>query len=103
MPNEYNKLLLILFIILLNSTLDFIHYTITGKIRWKLIDEDGEEHKHKANQNQKPIFKHRRVIDIATVTDLQEVKNLFALGWEYKISYRATIANIPHYVLVKKE
>jgi hypothetical protein len=76
---------------------------ITGKIRWKLIDEDGEEHKHKANQNQKPIFKHRRVIDIATVTELQEVKNLFALGWEYKTSYPATIANIPHYVLVKKE
>ena len=28
----------------------------------------------KTNQNQKPIFKHRRVINIATVTDLQEVK-----------------------------
>ena len=77
--------------------------SITGKIRWKLVDENGEEHEHKTNQNQNPIFKHRRVIDIATVTDLQEVKNLFALGWDYKTSYPATIANIPHYVLVKKE
>jgi hypothetical protein len=43
------------------------------------------------------------VIDIATVTDVQEAKKLLELGWEYKTSYPATIANIPHYILVKKE
>jgi hypothetical protein len=85
----------------------------TGKINWKLIDEDGEDHRHRSNsygsdyskqqQNQRPIFKTRRLADIATVTDLQEARNLLALGWEYKTSYPATLANIPHYVLVKRE
>jgi hypothetical protein len=40
---------------------------------------------------------------ISTVTDLQEAKKLLELGWEYKTSYPATIANIPHYILVKRE
>jgi hypothetical protein len=88
----------------------------TGKINWKLIDEDGEDHRHRSNnysndysqqhqqqQNQRPVFKTRRVADIATVTDLQEARNLLSLGWEYKTSYPATLANIPHYVLVKRE
>jgi hypothetical protein len=77
---------------------------ITGKIRWKLVSENGQQHEHKSNQNyEKPFFKHRRVIDISTVTDLQEAKKLLELGWEYKTSYPATIANIPHYILVKRE
>src|SRR5919204_1635006 len=78
---------------------------ITGKIRWKLVSENGQEHEHKSNQqnNDKPLFKHRRVIDISTVTDLQEAKKLLELGWEYDTSYPATIANIPHYILVKRE
>jgi hypothetical protein len=37
------------------------------------------------------------------VTDVEEAKKLLALGWEYKTSYPATIANIPHYILVKRE
>jgi hypothetical protein len=78
---------------------------ITGKVKWKLVNEDGQQHEHKSNQqnNDKPLFKRRRVIDIATVTDLQEAKKLLELGWEYKTSYPATIANIPHYILVKRE
>jgi hypothetical protein len=80
---------------------------ITGKLRWKLVNEDGQQHEHKSNNqlqnNDKPLFKSRRVIDIAAVTDLQEVKNLLQSGWEYKTSYPATIANIPHYILVRRE
>jgi hypothetical protein len=79
---------------------------VTGKIRWKLVNEDGQQHEHKSNNqqnNDKPLFKRRRVIDISTVTDLQEAKKLLELGWEYKTSYPATIANIPHYILVKRE
>lgn len=82
----------------------------TGKISWKLINENGEQHKHKGNnqensssllQNEKPVLHHRRIVDISTVTDIEEVRKLLALGWEYKTSYPATIANTPHYVLVK--
>jgi hypothetical protein len=78
---------------------------ITGKVKWKLVNEDGQQHEHKSNQqnNDKPLFKRRRVVDISTVTDLQEAKKLLELGWEYNTSYPATIANIPHYILVKRE
>jgi hypothetical protein len=48
-------------------------------------------------------FRRRRVVDIAAVTDVVEARKLLASGWEYKTSYPATIANIPHYVLVKRE
>jgi hypothetical protein len=80
----------------------------TGKIRWKLVNDDGQQHEHKSNIQQqnydKPSsFRRRRVVDIATVTDVQEAKKLLELGWEYKTSYPATIANIPHYILVKRE
>jgi hypothetical protein len=78
---------------------------ITGKVRWKLVNEDGQQHEHKNNQSNydKPAFKRRRVVDISTVTEVQEAKKLLELGWEYNTSYPATIANIPHYVLVKRE
>jgi hypothetical protein len=78
----------------------------TGKIIWKLVNENGQQHEHKSNQQQnydKPVFKRRRVVDISTVTDLQEAKKLLELGWEYNTSYPATIANIPHYILVRRE
>jgi hypothetical protein len=82
----------------------------TGKIIWKLIDENGGEHTHKRIQDlpiDKPpsatLFKRRRVVDIVAITDVSEAKKLLASGWEYKTSYPATIANIPHYVLVKRE
>ena len=81
----------------------------TGKISWKLIDENGVKHKHKFVQDL-PIdksaatsFRRRRVADIAAVTDVLEARKLLASGWEYKTSYPATIANIPHYILVKRE
>jgi len=77
---------------------------ITGKISWKLVTGNGEEHKHKNYQSdKKPVFKHRRIVDISAITDLEEAKKLLALGWEYKTSYPATIAKIPHYILVKGE
>ena len=85
---------------------------VTGKISWKLIDENGEQHKHKSNnqddysssnRNEKPVSQRRRVVDISTVTDVEEASKLLSSGWEYKTSYAATIANIPHYVLVKRE
>ena len=77
----------------------------TGKVRWKLVNEDGQQHVHKSNNQNydKPVFKRRRVIDIATVTDVQEAKKLLELGWEHNTSYPATIANIPHYILVRRE
>ncbi|PWU78732.1 MAG: hypothetical protein DLM72_21025 [Candidatus Nitrosopolaris wilkensis] len=82
----------------------------TGIIMWKLIDDNGVEHKHKFVQDL-PIdkspaatsFRRRRVVDVAAVTDVVELKKLLALGWEYKTSYPATIANIPHYIMVKRE
>jgi hypothetical protein len=77
---------------------------ITGKISWKLVTANGEEHKHKNYQSdKKPVFKHRRIVDISAITDLEEAKKLLALGWEYKTSYPATIAKIPHCILVKGE
>jgi hypothetical protein len=69
----------------------------TGKIRWKLIDESGAEHAHKAS------LRKKRIVDIATVSDAEEARRLLVMGWEYKTSYPATIANIPHYVLVKRD
>jgi hypothetical protein len=85
---------------------------VTGKINWKLIDQNGEQHKHKSNhqddysssiRNEKPVSQRRRVVDISTVTDVEEARKLLSSGWEYKTSYAATIANIPHYILVKRE
>lgn len=71
----------------------------TGKIKWKLVDENGNEHVHKGATEPR----RKRVVDIAAVSDAGEAKRLLALGWEYKTSYPATIANVPHYVLVKRE
>ena len=76
----------------------------TGKIKWKLVDESGNEHVHKGVQDKgTQEWRRKRVVDIATVSDVGEAKKLLALGWEFKTSYPATIANIPHYVLIKRE
>ena len=77
----------------------------TGKTVWKPIDENGNEHKHKSNTQGlgKPTFHRKRIVDIAAVTDVQETKKLLSEGWEYKTSYPATISNIPHFILVKRE
>jgi hypothetical protein len=102
----------------------------TGKGIWKLIDENGSEHKHKYLQDlskeqlqqgqqqlyqnednnktnaitvNRPIFRRRRVADIATVTDVEEARKLLIQGWDFQASYPATIANIPHYILVRRE
>jgi hypothetical protein len=82
----------------------------TGKISWKLVDENGVEHKHKFVQDlpidkssATTLFRRRRVVDVAAVAEVVEARKLLALGWEYKTSYPATIANIPHYILVKRE
>lgn len=94
---------------------------MTGKGIWKLIDENGSEHKHKylqevpsqvaqnSNNNSdisntnRPTFRRRRIVDVATVTDVDEARKLLAHGWDYQTSYPATISNVPHYILVRKE
>jgi hypothetical protein len=80
---------------------------VTGKNIWRLVDEDGTEHKHKffqdSIQENPSNNRRRRVVDIATVADIGEARKLLASGWEYKTSYPATISNMPHYVLVKRQ
>jgi hypothetical protein len=97
---------------------------MTGKGIWKLIDENGLEHKHRylqggspqqpqlnhansnvnANSYNRPISRaRRRVVDLAVITDMEQARKLLAQGWDYQTSYPATISNIPHFVLVKKE
>jgi hypothetical protein len=85
----------------------------TGKNIWKLIEENGTEHKHKflldstqqsqPYRNDRPIFRRRRVVDIAAVQEVEQVRKLLAQGWDFQTSYPATLSNIPHYILVKKE
>ncbi len=75
----------------------------TGRIRWKLVDEHGNDHVHKGGTQFPTSIRRRRIVDIATVADVGEARKLLALGWEYKTSYPATLANVPHYVLVKRE
>src|ERR671915_2265939 len=97
----------------------------TGKSIWKLKDENGSEHIHRylqdvspqqqlnknGNNNfitststtNRPIFRRRRVVDLATVTDVEEARKLLTQGWDYQTSYPATISNVPHYILVRKE
>ena len=80
------------------------------KIFWKLMDDNGLEHIHKyktspmvKNEVSDQNVRRKRVIDIFTVSDIDEARRLLREGWEYKTSYPATLSNIPHYVLVKRE
>jgi hypothetical protein len=75
----------------------------TGRIKWKLVDEYGNEHVHKGGTQLPTGVRRKQIVDIATVADVSEARKLLALGWEYKTSYPATLANVPHYVLVKRE
>ena len=75
----------------------------TGRVKWKLVDENGNEHVHKGGTQLPTTIRRKRIVDIATVVDVSEARKLLALGWEYKTSYPATLANVPHYVLVKRE
>ena len=75
----------------------------TGKREWKLVDEKGNEHVHKGVPKSDAASRRKRIVDIATVADVSEARRLLALGWEYKTSYPATPASIPHYVLVKRD
>lgn len=80
----------------------------TGKTLWKLIDETGVEHKHKMSGINDSFrntgsFRKKRIVDIVSVTDVLDAKRLLLSGWDYQTSYPATIANIPHYILVRKE
>jgi hypothetical protein len=73
----------------------------TGKAIWRLVNEDGTEHKHQVTA--RASFRRRRIVDIATVTTIEEAKKLLALGWDYQTSYPATLSQVPHYILVKRE
>jgi hypothetical protein len=75
----------------------------TGKFRWKLVDENGNEHVHKGVSKPDAASRRKRIVDIATLADVSEARKLLSLGWEYKTSYPATPASIPHYVLVRRE
>jgi hypothetical protein len=80
------------------------------KVYWKLMDGNGLEHVHKhrsPNENKtevdQKIIRRKKIIDIFAVDDIDAARKLLREGWEYKTSYPATLANIPHYVLVKRE
>ena len=85
-----------------------------NKVFWKLMEENGLEHIHKFRTSSSttsmvndkvPIqnIRRKKVIDIFTVSDIDEAKRLLREGWEYRTSYPATLSNIQHYVLVKRE
>jgi hypothetical protein len=86
----------------------------SGKVIWRLLDGGGQVHVHKnvgsigsgsgsENGNGNSLYKRRKLVDINTVTDLEEARKLIKSGWEYKTVFPATLENIPHYVLVKRE
>jgi hypothetical protein len=82
-----------------------------NKTFWKLMDDNGVEHIHKyktlpptvKNEVSNHNIRRKKVIDIFAVSDIDEARRLLREGWEYKTSYPATLSNIPHYVLVKRE
>ena len=94
----------------------------TNKGVWRLIEENGAEHKHRypraldaqqpqydqqlTNNNNnvvntgntnRPFFR-RRIVDIETVADIEEARKLLSQGWDFQASYPATLSNIPHYI-----
>lgn len=90
--------------------------SFSGKVIWRLLDGNGQVHVHKSvgpigsgldngngNSPYPSLFKRRKLVDINTVTDLEEARKLIKSGWEYKTVFPATLENIPHYVLVKRE
>ena len=79
--------------------------SVTGKTIWEPIEKNGSEHKHKFNisESQRPTFLRKKVVDIAAVTNVHEARELLLQGWEYKTSYPATISNIPHFIMIKRE
>ncbi len=90
----------------LNQLIGFeklIEDSANGKNNWKQVGENGNEHKHKfiLQNTTKVLFQRRMVVDIDTVTDIQEAKKLLLQGCENKISYHATISIIFHYVSIK--
>lgn len=82
--------------------------SFSGKTMWRLLDENGQTHIHKntpqmGSSNGNSLYKRRRVVDISTVTNVEEARHLIKLGWEYKTVFPATLENTPHYVLIKRE
>ena len=77
-----------------------------GKVMWRLLDETGQTHNHKIRpitESSNSFPKRKKIVDISTVTDIEEAKKLIRSGWEYKTVFPATLENTPHYVLVKRE
>ena len=77
-----------------------------GKVMWRLLDENGQTHNHKIRpitESSNSFPKRKKIVDISTVTDIEEAKKLIRSGWEYKTVFPATLENTPHYVLVKRE
>ncbi len=73
------------------------------------MDGNGLDHVHKyrsqnitkSETDQK--IRRKKIIDIFAVNDIDAARKLLREGWEYKTSYPATLENIPHYILVKRE
>lgn len=51
-------------------------YLASGKINWKLVDGNGDEHVHKGAADSR----RKRVVEITTVVDVIEAKNCLRLG-----------------------
>jgi hypothetical protein len=78
----------------------------SGKVMWRLLDETGQTHDHKIRpitENGNSFLRRKKIVDISTVTDIEEARKLIRSGWEYKTVFPATLENTPHYVLVKRE
>jgi hypothetical protein len=79
----------------------------SGKTFWRLLDENGQAHIHKIatqpSTSGNSLYKRRKIVDLSTVTVLEEARQLIKLGWELKSVFPATLENTPHYVLVKRE
>jgi len=71
----------------------------SGKVMWRLLDEDGQIHIHRIRpiiENRNSFPKRKKIVDISTVTDIEEARKLIRSGWEYKTVFPATLENTPH-------
>jgi hypothetical protein len=60
-----------------------------------------EDSKTNTNTTSRPLFRRRRIVDLATVADVEEARKLLAQS--ISASHPATIANIPRYILTRRE
>jgi hypothetical protein len=66
----------------------------------QLLYQNGDS-KTDTNTTSRPLFRRRRIVDLASVADVEEARNLLARG--ISVSYPATIDNTPRYILTRRE